>query len=53
MSVINDNEPWPRYCSRCHAVIIDINSWNAGHGWDVFCNECEASYQEWKRLGKK
>ena len=49
--IVNDTDPWPRKCSRCSKTIENIEHWHAGHGWDIFCDECEESYKMWFERG--
>ena len=53
MSVRDDNDTWPRKCSRCGTKIESIEHYHVNHGWDEFCDSCEESYNKWYEKDKQ
>ena len=53
MSLMIDDAPFPRKCSRCGSSIESFEHYHTGHGWDVFCDTCENSFNQWMKNGKQ
>lgn len=48
--LIEWNPEWPVKCSKCKKDLWNSEECNVGHGFDIFCNECEESFKEWLNL---